>query len=104
MIVYDEEMAVEADVPISIQMTAGPGDDGVGLDTKARTAVSDETGLVEFTGMLHGATYSVWRGAAAGSEVESIFGASTSPASGSIVVPVESYFPLVEVLGTDVEA
>lgn len=109
MYVYDETMEVEEGVPISIQMSAGPGDDGRGLDQKIRTETSDEDGLVEFPGMLHGATYRVWRGPAENPATSTVvqdvfFGAQTRDTSLTIVVPVAGTFPLIEVLGTDTEA
>ena len=109
MYVYDETMTIEAGVDISIQMSSGPGVNGRGLDQKIRTETSDVDGLVEFPGMLHGATYRVWRGPAENPATSTVvqdvfFGAQTRDTSLTIVVPVAGSFPLIEVLGTDTEA
>lgn len=104
MVVYDEEGNVEEGVPISIQLVSGPGTAGYGYDTKARTEISDGDGLVQFTGMIRGATYRVWRGAAAGTASASIFATRSAGANSTIVVPNLSSFNLPEIIGLDAEA
>lgn len=103
--VYDEVLAIEADVDVSIQMIAGPGDDGRVLDTKIRTVASDEDGYVEFTNLLYEAEYRIWRGGAAEAETSEGFTVRGSTTSGTFVVPdaVDS-FAMAEVLGIDAEA
>ena len=76
MITLDEQGAIEVGVEISIQITAGPGDAGVAYDSKVWTVTSDSNGLVEFDGIVAGATYSMWRGCG---EV----GTFTAPETGS---------------------
>lgn len=108
MVVYDEDGVIESGVPISIQLTSGPGDDGYGWDTKVRTETSAvTTGLVQFTGMIRGATYTVWRGEqASGVTVSAVSGFSTRSSITSVtcVVPDSASFNLPEVIGTDAEA
>lgn len=104
LLVYDETGELESDVPISLQMTAGPGTAGHGLDTKARTVNSDVNGLVEFAGLRRGATYRIWRGASAASAGVSIFATRSSGASTTFVVPNLASFNLPETIGTDAEA
>ena len=106
MVVYDEFALIEPDVPISVQMSSGPGTVGYALDTKARTVLSDIDGYIEFIGLIRGATYSVWRGAASGTTAvelgfTSIGGSPGS--SASFLVPNLDTFSIPEVLGTDVE-
>lgn len=102
-IVYDEFNAPEVGVPVSVQMTAGPGDSGNFLDTAIRTAVSDVTGYVEFVGLRQGATYNIWRGPGA-ITVSSplLFAPSTvNTARTSFVAPYLVEFTLPEVIGAD---
>ena len=62
MTVYDEEQNVEESVKISVQITAGPGTDGIGYDSAVWTETSNGSGVVEFAGIVLGATYKLWRG------------------------------------------
>lgn len=103
MIVYSELGVVEPDVPISVQMTSGPGTAGYGLDTKARTEVSDVTGLVEFAGLIRGATYAIWRADSAAASTQLIFATRSTGARNTFVVPNLDTFNLAEVIGTDAE-
>ena len=97
--VRDEEYAAESGVDISIQLTAGPGVAGEALDTAVRTETSDVSGLVQFTNMIRGATYNVWRSDASSSVV---FGTTaTSNSKVSYVVPDSASHNLPELLGTE---
>ena len=103
MVVYDENGDIEEAVPITIQMTAGPGTAGYSHDTKSRTENSAATtGLVTFTGLIRGATYSIRRGADPGAAATS-FGSRSSSTVGSFVVPDSASFNMAEVIGTDSE-
>ncbi len=103
MVVYSELGAVEVGVPITIQMTAGPGTAGYSHDTKLRTATSvSGTGLVTFTGLIRGATYSIRRGTDPGAAATS-FGSRSSSTVGSFTVPEAASFNMSEVIGTDSE-
>lgn len=103
MVVYDEEGVVEDQVEVSLQLTAGPGDAGYAFDTKIRTEVSNVAGLVQFAGLIRGATYRIWRGGStASSSSPSIF-ATRSSGSATFVVPNSSSFNLPEITGSDVE-
>ena len=100
MVVRDENYALEQSVIISLQLTAGPGTAGEALDTTARSQTSDSAGEVQFTNLIRGATYNIWRGTFAQS---SVFG-STSTTSGakvSFVVPDAGSFNLPELLGAE---
>lgn len=102
MVVYDEMGVLEEGASISIKLTVGPGDDGYGWDTATRTEVSDADGLVEFTGMIRGATYQVWRGVGAGTQGLVFFGNTASASDPTIVVPLDQdTFSLPEVTGAD---
>jgi hypothetical protein len=57
---YDQNGLPEANVSFSIQ--AREGISGVSLDETIRTAVSDSNGLAQFSNMVKGAVYFVWRG------------------------------------------
>lgn len=105
MIVYDEEGVVEQSVEISLKLVSGPGTAGYALDTKTRTEVSDATGLVQFAGLVRGATYQVWRGGSTGTgtPAPSIFATRVS-GSATFVVPNTSSFNLPEITGADLEA
>jgi len=99
LIVRDENYALEAAVDISIQLTAGPGVAGEALDTAVRTLSSDSSGEVQFTNMIRGATYNVWRSDATSTTV---FGTAASAGGKvSIVVPDAASFDLPELLGTE---
>lgn len=58
---YDENGDLEEDVTIRIKITAVGSDTGYAYDDTIRRGVSDETGLVEFTGLFKGATYELRR-------------------------------------------
>ena len=98
---YDENYAAESGVTFSVQMTVGPGVAGDALDTKVRTADSDGAGLVQFTNLIRGATYQIWRSTFTSS---SVFGSvATANAKVTFVVPDSASFDLPEVLGVDDE-
>ena len=98
---YDENYAAETGVTFSVQMTVGPGVAGDALDTKVRTADSDGAGLVQFTNLIRGATYQIWRSTFTSS---SVFGSvATANAKVTFVVPDSASFDLPEVLGVDDE-
>ena len=100
LVCYDENYAPESGVTFSMQMTAGPGVAGDSLDTTVRTATSAATtGLVQFTNLVRGATYQLWRSTFTSS---SVFGSiATANAKVTVVVPDAASFNLPEVLGTD---
>ena len=103
MVTYDEAGNIESGVPITIQMTAGPGTAGYALDTKSRTVNSAaSSGLVTFTGLIRGATYSILRGSDPGAAATS-FGSRSSSSPGSFIVPPAASFNMTEVIGTDSE-
>ncbi len=102
MVVLGESGTEEVGVPITVQMTAGPGTAGFALDTKSRTVESIEAGVVTFTGLIRGATYSIRRGADPGADATS-FGSRSSSTVGSFVVPASASFDMSEVIGTDSE-
>lgn len=102
-IVYDETENPEANVPISIQKTAGPGIDGNILDTKVRTFYSDESGVVTIPRLRRGATYAIWRGAEATSSTDMIFATRSSGARKTFVVDNFDIVNLPELLGLDAE-
>ena len=99
MVVRDENYALEQSIVISLQLTAGPGTAGEALDTAIRSQTSDSSGEVQFTNLIRGATYNIWRGTAS---TTSVFGsAATSGAKVSFVVPDSGSFNLPELLGVD---
>jgi len=104
MLVLDELAAIESDVDISLQLTGGPGTAGYALDTKIRTATSDVDGLVEFAGLIRGATYSVWRGSSTAPSATSPFSVRASGNQSFFVVPNTDTFSISEILGRDAEA
>lgn len=79
---------VEEGVVISVRIEAGPGTAGYALDDKVWTDTSTAAGLVEFPGLVRGATYQVWRGK--DGETQSF----VVPASGDS-------FNITEVIGKD---
>lgn len=104
MLVLDENNDPEADISISLQLTEGPGTAGYSLDTKIRTEVSNGSGVVEFTKLRRGATYSVWRGPANDTFSASAFVLQSAATRKTFVVPDADSFNIAEVLGLDVEA
>lgn len=88
---YDEEGVAEADVSMSVQMESGPGTAGYAWDRKIWTETSDDDGLVQFVGIVRGATYAIWRGSRRTSDNE----------AATFTVPDEDSFSIAEVLGTD---
>ena len=97
--VYDEHGVAEQNVSVSVQLTAGPGDDGYAWDTAARTATSDENGLIEFTGLVRGATYTIWRGTSP--TAANPFAQRSSSPRTTFVVPNAASFSLPEVTGAE---
>jgi len=59
---YDENGVAEKDVTIKVWLTAVAENMGVAYDLAPRSATSNAEGLVQFSGMFLGATYSVQRG------------------------------------------
>jgi hypothetical protein len=99
MVVRNENYGLEQDVVISLQLTSGPGVAGLALDTAVRSETSDSSGEVQFTNLIRGGTYSIWRGT---SSQTSVFGsAATSGAKVSFVVPDSGSFDLPELLGVE---
>lgn len=62
--VYDENGAVEVGVTLTLQCIAAPSGSGLVLDTATRTATSDANGKAEFTNLVRGAKYQVYRNSA----------------------------------------
>ncbi|MGB1125791.1 MAG: hypothetical protein ACPG4Q_11345 [Phycisphaeraceae bacterium] len=62
--VYDENGAVEVGVTLTLQCIAAPSGSGLVLDTATRTATSDSNGKAEFTNLVRGAKYQVYRNSA----------------------------------------
>jgi hypothetical protein len=87
--ILNEEGVAEQNVTISCQIESGPGTAGLGYDRKVWSEVSDVNGLVQFAGMVQGATYSVWRGE------------QRDATAASVTVPVATSFNIAELLGVD---
>ena len=101
IVAYDEFGAKEEGVEFELVLTAGSGTAGRSLDTNARTATSAvTTGLVQFTGLIRGATYSITRGTSAAS-LTSGFGSRSTSVSQTFIVPDSSSFDIVETLGKE---
>lgn len=100
---YDELGQIEPAVPMSVELVSGPGTAGYALDTKQRSTVSDEYGVFEFTGLIRGATYNLWRGAATGTDEAEGFTVRAAASTGGtqFVVPNSDTFTLPEVIGYD---
>lgn len=59
----DDEGQPEDGVVIYCEMTAAPsGDTGFAYDTRQRAETSGLNGLVQFSGLVKGGTYRIWRG------------------------------------------
>ena len=58
---YDEDGVAEQSVQVMCQITDGPGTAGLSYDSTIRTEVSGADGVVQFTNMVIGATYEIWR-------------------------------------------
>lgn len=58
---YDEDGAAEQSVQVMCQIIDGPGTAGLSYDSTIRTETSGADGVVQFTGMVIGATYDIWR-------------------------------------------
>lgn len=101
--VLDESAQPEADVDVHVQLVSGRGIAGYSLDTKVRTATSDEQGDVEFPNLIRGATYAVWSGETA-TEVASPFAVRSSSARNTFVVPNSDSFNIAEFTRLDAEA
>ena len=103
-IVYDENGDPESGVEVSCEMTAGPGTAGQVLDTKVRTETSAvTTGLVEFEGLIQGATYRIWRGGASGAVGATAYSQRSYAGRAEFTVPAASSFDIPEVIGVDAE-
>ena len=106
-IVYDNLMQPEGGVPVSFQMTSGPGTAGYILNREAFTVISEDgtggttLGEISSNKFLQGATYSKWRGAAAGTPAASEFAVRSGVSYESMVVPLASTFIIPETIGTD---
>jgi hypothetical protein len=87
MTVYDEEGNVEESVVISVQIIDGPGTAGLGYDSAVWAEMSSALGVVEFAGIIKGATYQIWRGTSK-ADMQTF----TAPTSGDS-------FDLAEVIG-----
>jgi hypothetical protein len=103
MLVLDENNDPEEGISISLQLTEGPGTAGYSLDTKIRTQVSNGSGMVEFTKLRRGATYSVWRGPANDTFSASAFVTQPAATRRTFIVPNTGTFNIAEVIGLDAE-
>ena len=83
--VYDTTGTVESGVTVTVRIKTGPGTAGLGYDGADRTATSNGSGLVQFPGLIRGATYAARRGD--GYWVE-------------FTVPDEASFNLPEIIGS----
>lgn len=102
MTVLDELAAIEADVDVSVQLKSGPGTAGNALDTAIRTETSSGTGYVEFTDLIRGATYYIWRGGASSNPAANNGGFGQRPGSATeFVVPDAASFNLPEIQGAE---
>lgn len=102
LIVLNEDAEPEADVEVNIQLTSGPGVAGFALDTKVRTETSVETGQVEFTRLIHGATYAVWSGSET-PENTTPYSVRSRSTRKVFTVPVAESFNIAEFLRLDAE-
>lgn len=59
----------EPGVTVSVQMVAGPGDDGFSYNTPVKRAVSDSNGVAVIEGNVRGSTIDVWRGRVSSNKV-----------------------------------
>lgn len=103
LLCLDENNNPEVGVPHSLQMVSGPGVSGYSLDSKIRTVNSNGSGIVSFTRLRRGATYSLWRGPAGDSFSSSAFVVQSASTRRTFVVPNADTFNIDEVLGLDAE-
>ena len=85
--VYDELGAVESGVALTLQCVGVPSGGGLVLDGKTRTATSDGDGYAEFTNLIRGAKYRIYR--------------SSSSNAASFPCPTDATFELANFLGSD---
>ena len=100
MTVLDELGVAEVGIDIHMQIFEGTGTAGYGYDSKIRTVTSVSAGYVEFTGLVRGAKYKVWRGP---SPTGSGSGLNVSGAGAKVefTVPNSASFNIDEVIGAD---
>lgn len=107
LVLLDESSAGEIGKPVTVQLIAGPGTAGYGLDEKPITVNSiaaagdNPDGYVEFPSLRIGATYSIWRGGSVSSSPVSVFATRSSSSPGTFVVPDAERFLLPEIKGLD---
>lgn len=102
LIALDEEANPEEGIDINLQLVRGPGVAGYSLDMKVRTETTDGDGKVEFTRLIHGATYAVYSGSEA-PEVSTPYSVRSRSSRMSFTVPVASSFNIAELLRLDAE-
>jgi len=85
--VYDELGVVESGVVLTLQCVGVPSGGGLALDGKTRTATSDGDGYAEFTNLIRGAKYRIYR--------------SSSPNTASFTCPDADTFEITNFLGID---
>jgi len=102
LIALDEEANPEIGIEFNLQLVRGPGVSGYSLDTKVRTETTDGDGKVEFTRLIHGATYAVYSGSEA-PEVSTPYSVRSRSSRKTFTVPVASSFNIAELLRLDAE-
>lgn len=83
----DKNGDAEPGVLVSLQMIAGPGDDGYSYNAPVKRAISGANGVAVIEGNVRGSTIEVWRGRVAGRSRKQ-----------RVVVPNEATFQLPETL------
>lgn len=102
LIALDEEANPEQNIQINLQLVGGRGVAGFSLDTKVRTEITDANGKVEFTRLIHGATYAVYSGSEA-PESGPPYSVRSRSSRKVFTVPVASTFNIAELLRLDAE-
>lgn len=83
---YDEDGVAESGVSVSVQIQNGPGTAGLAYDATVRVETSGVDGVVQFTNMVIGARYHIWRG-------------TSSRVPLTITVPNAASFNINEIVG-----
>jgi hypothetical protein len=61
-VVYDQNGTVQAGAQVSIQASSPPvGSTGIVMEDAVRTATADNNGVVQFSNLIKGSVYVVWR-------------------------------------------
>lgn len=67
---YDENGVIESNVTVYMEIERPSSELGIIYDSEPRSAVSDVNGYVEFTNLVQGATYEIYRGTRARTSVK----------------------------------